>query len=329
MQKRLKMQMNDSKYEQSTTFGMGTIITHKIFGEQAGEALKAAKAETLRLEEMLSRFIPESEISRINSSAGIKNQKASIETYEILSSAVEYSKCCQGCFDVTIGPLVTLWTGCKKTSQPPSPSGIDRARCLVDYTSLALDERNYTVGLNQAGQSIDLGGIGKGYAADKILKVLKRYGILSAYTNFGGNVAAIGTKLDGSPWQIGIQHPRLDDELIGVVSIENQSVVTSGDYQRYFIGIDGKRYHHILNPKTGYPSKSGLKSVTLVADSSMAADALSTILFLSGMEEGIQILKDFPGAEAIIIDMNASVYITPGLKDRFQQGENVDLNIID
>lgn len=323
------MRMKNSIYEQSTAFGMGTVITHKVYGKQAGEALKAAEEESLRLERILSRFIPESDISRINSAAGIKAEEVSSETYDVLSSAVEFSKCCHGCFDVTIGPLVTLWTGVKDTSHPPSVSEINRALSLVDYTGLELNHFDNTVCLKKAGQSIDLGGIGKGYAADKILIVLKKHGILSAYSNFGGNVATIGTKPDGSPWQIGIQHPRCEDKLIGAVSVVNQSVVTSGDYQRYSIGHDGKRYHHILNPATGYPSESGLISVTLVADSSTEADALSTILFISGMEKGIQILKSFPGTEAIMIDMNASVYITRGLKDCFHSGQNVDLNIID
>ncbi len=320
--------MNDHLYEQSTSFGMGTVITHKVFGEQAGAALKAGEAETVRLDRMLSRFIPQSEISRINSSAGIKAEQVSSETFEVLSGASEFSKCSQGCFDVTIGPLTALWYESRETLNLPSASNMKKALHMVDYKDLTLDDRNRAVKLKHVGQSIDLGGIGKGFAADKIIATFKKHGVLSAYTNFGGNVATIGTRPDGSLWQVGIQHPRLEGEIIGVVSVENQSVVTSGDYQRYFIGRDGRRYHHILNPVTGYPSESGLISVTLIADNSMMADALSTILFITGLERGIELLKSFPGAEAIMSDTNESIYITHGLKGRFQPCANVELRMI-
>lgn len=321
--------MNESRLSQSTMFGMGTVITNKVFGRQKDEALQAADKETVRLERMLSRFIPESEISRINSSAGIRYEKVSNETFEILSRAVEFSKCSQSRFDVTIGPLVTLWSVLKGTSEPPHKSEIRQVLPLVNYNDLALDHSQKEVGLKKEGQSIDLGGIGKGYAADKITEVFKRYVISSAFTNFGGNVAAIGAKPDGSPWRIGIQHPRKEDSLIGVVSVVDKSVVTSGDYQRCFIGSNGKRYHHILDPATGYPSETGLISATIISESSMAADALSTILFTAGMEKGIQILKAFPGTEAILIDSNLLIYITQGLKDCFQITEGIRISILD
>jgi thiamine biosynthesis lipoprotein len=158
--------------------------------------------------------------------------------------------------------------------------------------------------------------------------VFKKYSVSSAYTNIGGNVVALGMKPDGSPWRVGIQHPRLENSLIGLVSIAGKAVVTSGDYQRYFIGSNGKRHHHILDPSTGYPAESGLVSVTVVADSSMAADALSTILFVAGMEKGLEFLRRFSGTEAIFIDMSLQVYITTGLKECFQAGEGINVEIL-
>jgi thiamine biosynthesis lipoprotein len=178
------------------------------------------------------------------------------------------------------------------------------------------------------GQSINLGGIGKGYAGDKFLEVFKKYGISSAYTNIGGNVVALGTKPDGSPWRVGIQHPRQESSLIGLVSVADKAVVTSGDYQRYFIGNNGKRYHHILDPSTGYPAESGVISVTIVADSSTVADALSTILFVAGMEKGLELLGRFPGVEAILVDMDLQVYITAGLMEYFQASEGISVDIL-
>ncbi len=321
--------MNSTTATQSMNLGMNTVMTHKAFGKHAEEALRAVRTEAVRLEELLSRFIPGSEISRINMFAGIKSERLSDETYEVLSHSVEFSRLCQGIFDVTIGPLVTLWNNGKETLKPPEDSRIRQVLPLVDYTGLLLDTCKKTAGLQRKGQSIDLGGIGKGFAGDKFSEVFKKYGISSAYTNIGGNVVALGTKPDGSPWRVGIQHPRQENSLIGLVSVADKAVVTSGDYQRYFVDSNGKRYHHILDPSTGYPAESGLISVTIVADSSMAADALSTILFVGGMNRGIELLKAFPGTEAILIDKNLLVYVTPGLKDYFQADEGISVNILD
>ena len=146
---------------------------------------------------------------------------------------------------------------------------------------------------------------------------------LRAYSNIGGNVVTLGTKPDGSPWHIGIQHPRQENRLLGSVSVVDKTVVTSGDYQRYFMDSQGIRYHHILDPSTGYPSESGLISVTIVAESSLAADALSTILFVAGMEKGLEILRSYPRTDAIFVDKDLQVFITPGLKDGFQTNEGV------
>jgi thiamine biosynthesis lipoprotein len=322
------IQVNSTAVAQSMNHGMSTVMTHKAFGKHAEESLRAVRDEAVRLEELLSCFIPGSAISRINRSAGMKCEGLSGDTYEVLSRAIEFSRYCQGLFDVTIGPLVTLWNNGKDTCRPPEHSRIRQVLPLVDYTDLLLDPCKKTAGLQRIGQSIDLGGIGKGFAGDKFLEVFKKYGISSAYTNIGGNVAALGTKPDGSPWRVGIQHPRQENSLIGLVSVADKAVVTSGDYQRYFIGNNGKRYHHILDPSTGYPAESGVVSVTIVAESSTVADALSTILFVAGMEKGLELLGRFPGAEAVLVDMDLQVYITAGLMEYFQAREGISVNIL-
>jgi FAD:protein FMN transferase len=321
--------VNSTTAAQSMNLGMNTVMAHRAFGKHAEESLRAVRNEAVRLERSLSRFISGSEIARINRSSGIKSERLSGDTYEVLSRAREFSRLCQGIFDVTIGPLVTLWNNGKDTCRPPEDSRIRQVLPLVDYSDLLLDPCKKTGGLQRIGQSIDLGGIGKGFAGDKFLEVFKKYGVSSAYTNIGGNVVALGTKPDGSPWRVGIQHPRQENSLVGLVSVADKAVVTSGDYQRYFVDSNGKRYHHILDPSTGYPAESGLISVTIVADSSMAADALSTILFVAGMNKGIELLKPFPGTEAILIDMNLQVYVTRGLKNYFQADEGVSVNILD
>lgn len=320
--------MTKSMIAQSAKYGMGTIIANRVFGELAEEALKAAEKETARLEEILSRFIPDSDISRINKSAGIKDEVIGSETYEVLSRAVEFSQCSQGCFDITVGPVMDLWRSSREAVKPPEEAKLRQILYLVNYHDLVFEPDKKAVSLKKAGQSLDLGGIGKGFAADKILEIFRTYNVTSAFTNLGGNVAAIGAKPDGSPWRIGIRHPRQDHNLIGVVSVINKSVVTSGDYQCYFIGSNGKRYHHILDPQTGYPAESELISVTVAAESSLAADALSTILFTTGMKTGLELLKLFPGTEAIFIDINLKVYVTQGLQAYFQTCDDIKMNIL-
>ena len=172
--------------------------------------------------------------------------------------------------------------------------------------------------LGRAGQAVDLGGIGKGYAGDRAKEVLRDHGIASAYANLGGNVITVGHKPDGTPWQIGIQHPRQEGALLGVLSVTDRSVVTSGDYQRFYIDGHGKRQHHILDPTTGYPAASGLISVTVVTDRSMVADVLSTALFVAGLERGLGLLEGYARAEAIFVDANLRVYVTRGLRPYFQ-----------
>jgi thiamine biosynthesis lipoprotein len=307
---------------------MGTVISHKVYGRNCDECLTAVWEETKRLEEMLSRFIPGSDISRINKSSGIQCEKVSPDTYEVLSQAVKFSRISQGLFDITLGPLVTIWGRGKEIGRPPEEERINQLLPLVDYHNLILKPEQKTVLLQRAGQTIDLGGIGKGFAGDMLLKIFKRFGITSAFTNIGGNVVTLGTKPEGTPWRIGIRHPRQEGDLIGIVSVENKAVVTSGDYQRYFTDSEGKRYHHILDPSTGYPSETGLLSVTVVTENSMTADALSTILFVAGMNKGIDVLKSFPEAEAIFIDTNLQVYITRGLKACYESNEDIRHNIL-
>lgn len=314
---------------QSMNPGMNTLMTHRAFGKYAEEALSAVSEEAVRLEKQLSYFLPDSEISKINRSAGLKHERISEDAFEVLSQAAEHSRKSQGLFDVTIGPLVHLWSSCKNTLEAPHEAWIKQLLPLVKHTDLILNPHERTAGLHRSGQSINLGGIGKGFAGDKFVEVLKKYDISSAFTNIGGNVVALGAKPDGSPWRVGIQHPREENGLLGVVSVVDKAVVTSGDYQRYFIDKNGKRQHHILDPATGYPAEAGVVSATVVADSSMAADALSTMLFAAGIEKGSKLLCQFPGVEAIVVDLDLQVYVTAGLKHCFQAEKGLSINVFD
>ncbi len=313
---------------QSTYYGMGTVMTHHASGSNAEDCLREIRNESIRLEKSFSRFIPESDISRLNRSAGICSESINQDTFDILSWCMDFSKKNEGFFDITISPLVDLWRTGMDTAKAPGDQKIRQTIPLINYRDLTLNLGKQSARLKFIGQSIDLGGIGKGFAGDRFLEIFQDYGIESAYSNLGGNVITIGSKPDGSAWHIGIQHPREEDLLLGTVSVIGKSVVTSGDYQRYFTDNQGIRQHHILDPLTGYPVKSGVTSVTVVSYSALLADALSTTLFVAGMEEGLEILERFPGTEAIFVDEAMQVFITPGLEGFFQADFGIETIIL-
>ena len=317
-----------SQATQKIHYAMGTVMSHKAFGLQAEQCLTVAEMEIARIETELSRFLPESDISRVNASAGFCEEPVNIDTLAVLSRAAKLSKDFPGCFSVTVGPLVRLWQNAAATNSQPSPEEIRRTLGLVNDGDILLNAWAKTAMLNKFGESIDLGGIGKGFAADEIRKVFAEYEIDSAYSNLGGNVIAIGTKPDGSPWRIGIQHPRDERRMIGSVVVQDQAVVTSGDYQRFYIDSEGRRQHHILNPVSGMPANSGLISTTIIAEKAMDADALSTILFVAGLEKSLEFLGRLEHIEAVLVDENLNGYVTRGLKGRFQADENINFTYV-
>jgi len=308
-------------------FGMDTGITYRVYGKQAETAVQAMQAEIQRLEHLLSRYLPHSDIDSINRQAGKEMVPVKDETCEVLSRALMLSQLSKGLFDVAIGPLVALWDY-KHAASAPGKTRILETRSLVDYRDLMVRRDGNLVGLRKTGQSIDLGGIGKGYAGSCCIHLLQTYGIVSAFVDLGGNVSTLGSKPDGSPWKVGIRHPRHTDSLLGALDTSNTSVVTSGDYERYFEDAEGNRWHHILNPTTGYPAQSGLMSVTVVCRDSWLADALSTAVFVAGMEAGLELLSHFSGTEAVLVDDHLQVFITQGLTSSFRPGQGVDVSMV-
>lgn len=313
-------------WAQTVHKGMGTWMMHKAYGRRPRLALLAVKGEVTRLERLLSRFNKGSEISGINRLAGLGRIKLSRETYALLSKAQEISKLSGGAFDITVGPLIKLWDY-KHSKSVPEEAAILKALSMVGFLNLMLDENSLTAWLLKPGQMIDLGGVGKGYASDRAMDIFRSRGITSAFTNIGGNVSTLGKKPDGSMWQVGIRHPRQEDQLIGAVGVSGQSVVTSGDYERYFTDEKGIRRHHLLDPMTGYPAETGLLSVTVVHESAMMADALSTAIFVSGMEKGLKLLEKIPPAQAVLVDESLGVHVTKGLKDCFEPVRGIRADI--
>lgn len=308
-------------------FGMNTLLGHSIYGRNAHVASGAVQREIPRLENKLSRFIPGSEISRLNRAAGKTLVPISTETYEVLLGAIRFCEMSQGLFDISIAPLVDLWDY-KRAHDAPKAEKIKKVLALIDFRDLVLKPHQNEAGLRHAEQCIDLGGIGKGFAGDRCIEILRKYGIHEACINIGGSVSVLGSKPNGSPWRVGIRHPRQKGQLLGAVDVVDKAVVTSGDDERCFFDKKGKRWHHILNPATGYPADAGLASVTVVADSAMEADALSTAIFVAGKEKGLEYLSHFPGSDAVLMDDLQRVFVTQGLQASFKNAEGAMAHII-
>ncbi len=296
---------------------MGTIISQKIYGAQAKAASEAVLRKIKKLEAKLTINAPGGEINQLNNNAGLKIVTLSKETISLLKKATQISKLSEGAFDITVGPLVKLWKIGSNDFRIPSKQAIATALKLVSYQDLQITGQ--TARLAEQGQLVDLGGIAKGYAGEVATTIFQEYQIKSAFVNLGGNVVAVGSKPDGKAWRIGIQNPRgPKGSYIGIVAVKNKSVVTSGDYERFF-EKNGQRYHHLLDPHTGVPAKTGLLSVTIVANSPTVADALSTAVFILGLEKGWQLVTNYPelSPEAIFITTDKKIYVTSGLKKTF------------
>lgn len=316
--------------EQVSTARNWAMDTHvSIYSSEASSepAIGAAWEELGRLEGLLSRFVNDSDVWKINQSAGQHPVGISPETWEILTQAVVLSERTMGLFDITVAPLVDLWN-VKHAVEVPSKRRIEREKRSVGFGGLSLDAEGKTAFLKDPGQAIDLGGIGKGFAADRCIGMLQSYGMHAGVVDLGGNVAILGNKADSQPWRVGLRHPRVHGCLIGAIEVNQGAVVTSGDYERYFIDASGRRWHHIIDPRSGFPADSGLISVTVLHSSAMTADALSTALFIAGIEAASGMIEAFPGAEVIMVDNRLNVFITEGLKGTYLANEGMEAIVI-
>ncbi len=298
-------------------FHMGTIITEKVYGENAEKAAREAMDKIVGIEGLMSLDAEGSEIKKLNDNSGKSWVELSPETIYVLEKSKEFSDLSGGTFDITVGPLVKAWGISTDNQRIPGDDELKNLVSLTDYNDLLIDKSSNRAMLKREGQMVDLGGIAKGYAADCAIEIYKKHGIKSAIINLGGNVKVLGSKPDGTPWKIGIQNPRAPiGKIVGIVEVTDKTVVSSGDYQRYFIE-DSVRYHHIIDPRTGRPADSGLMGVTVITDSSIDADALSTAAFVLGLEKGMELVESLDGVEAVFIDVDKKIYVTDGLKGKF------------
>lgn len=299
-------------------FLMDTVVTITAVGpkEDVEKAIDATFSEIERLEALMSGFKEGSDVDRINKSAGIRPVKVDKDVLKVILKAIEISEMTNGAFDITIGPLSNLWGFGVKENYIPTDNEIKKLLSLVAYKQLKIDDSKSEVFLRKKGMMIDLGGIAKGYAADKAVEVLKSKGIKAGIVAVAGDIRVFGRRHDGKPWHIGIKHPREKDRVFATIDLEDSSISTSGDYERSFIK-DEIRYHHILDPQNGYPAK-GCQSVTIISREGVMVDALATSVFVLGPEKGMELIEAKEGIEGIIVDSKGEVTISFGLMGKVE-----------
>ena len=303
---------------QQEIFAMDTYMTLIGYGENCQEAVNEAVQEIERLDALLSVGNKDSEIAAVNEN---KSGKVSGDTEIMLEEALSLYETTEGAFDITVYPLMDAWGFTSQDYRVPESGEIGALLQTVDSSALKYDAQSKTVSLAE-NQGIDFGGIAKGYASGRVMEIFKKYDLVSGMVSLGGNVQCYLAKTDGNLWRVGIARPDMEEsaaELLGVVSVEDKAVITSGGYERFFEDEKtGKTYHHILDPATGYPAESGLSSVTIVSDNGMLADGLSTAVFIMGLEKAENYWKQYGDAfEMILMVENGTVYITEGLEQNF------------
>ncbi len=311
---------SDSSQEYtSDVFAMDTYMTLTAYGENAQEAVEAGIAEIQRLDDLLSTGKDTSEVAQINANGG---GVLSEDTNYLVKRALDIYQNTNGAFDISIYPVMQLWGFTTGNFAVPSESDLAAKLALVDAGKITLSEENGQTSISlPEGMEIDLGGIAKGYTSGRVMDVMKSYGIKSAVINLGGNAHVLGNKTDGSQWKVGIQDPEDENGYLGGVSVTDKAIITSGGYERYFVDeATGVKYHHIIDPKTGYSANNGLISVTIVSADSTLADGLSTSLFVLGTQDAISYCKEHcaeDGFDAIMEDADGKLYITDGIYDDF------------
>jgi thiamine biosynthesis lipoprotein len=301
------LESSDSR-TQSTKILMDTIVDVRVDGRNSAQLVDQVFATMESLEQTLSRFVATSEVALINQQAG-EWVKVSSTTLELVQLGVEIGDISQGAFDITIGALLDLWGFGSGLYYVPTEEELAQALATVDYRRVEVNPTTSEVRIPQ-GVILDLGGIAKGFVVDGGISLLRKAKVQRSIINAGGDISVIGKRPDGQPWRVGVQNPDSPSDIRWILPLDNNSVVTSGDYQRFF-SKDGQRYHHILDPKTGYPAR-GLRSVTIIGENGAISDALSTAVFVLGWDEGRALVESLDNVEAIIVS-DTDVWMSPGL----------------
>lgn len=302
---------------QRDLFAMDTFFTLTAYGPEAEEGLESCVLRVRELEGFLSVTEENSDIQKIN--RGVSSD-VSEDTFRLIEAAKELCGETEGALDITLYPVLRAWGFTTGDYEIPDGENLEELLRRVDYSQIHLEEETRTVSV-PAKTELDLGAIAKGYTGDCLMKILRERGVTSAMLDLGGNIQTLGTKPDGSLWRIAVKNPFDSSEMIGVLEVADKAVITSGSYERYFVGEDNRRYWHILDPKDGYPADSGLVSVTVVGESGTRCDGLSTALFVMGREQAEEFWKQHPDFEMILVTGDGKIFFSEGLEDCFECGK--------
>ncbi len=279
----------------------------------ANEKIDEGISEIQRIEKLLTTFSDDSETNQVNNNAGIIPVKVSRETFDLINRSIRISEITQGAFDITYGSIdKRLWNFDKNMTSLPDKETAKKMVRLINFRNVILDKENCTVFLKEAGMRIGFGGIGKGYAAERARQVMKEAGVDSGVVNASGDLTAWGFQPNGKPWTIGIVNPDIKNEVFSYMSITDMAVATSGNYEKYIV-IDGKKYSHTINPRTGLPI-TGIKSVTIITTNAEIADAMATPVMIMGIETGLDMINQIKDIEAVIIDDHNRLYTSKNIR---------------
>jgi len=297
---------------------MGTLVTITVVSSDSSIGNAATQAgfdEIKRLEQLLSTWRSDSELSRVNAEAGRFPVKVSQETLDLVVRSLEMAQLTHGGFNIALGPAVEAWSVTDQ-QQIPNDKELQRLRPLVNWTNIRIDKEAGTIFLPHEGMRLDVGGIGKGYAADRAVEKMKRAGATGGVVALSGDIKTFGVLPDRKGFPVGIRHPRQEDLLLTIVELREEAISTAGDYERFF-ERDGVRYHHILDPQTLLPARA-CQSVTIVAKEGTVADGLDTGIFVLGPERGMALVERLSDVEAIIVDNEGKITVSSGLRHRLR-----------
>lgn len=301
----------------ASNFQLNTVVAVDIYDSADESIFQEVFAEIDRLERLLSVDYPGSDLERLSQNSGKDFIEVSPETILLLQESKEYYRLSQGAFDVTTGPLISLWDIRDGQGYFPSAEELGNVLPLVNSENLLIDSSNQQALLKEEGMKAHLGAIAKGYIADRVKVLLQSKGIESAVINLGGNVLLIGGKPNGDPFRVGVQDPlATTGAYLGIVDMEDKSLVSSGTYERFFLHED-KAYHHILDPATGYPVENELLQVTIISDISAAGDGFSTTALLLGLDEGLALIDSIPDVSAIFVTKDKKIYFSGDIEEKF------------
>lgn len=303
-----------TEYEKTEEI-LGTVVTGKVYGKNSKEALEEAFIRAKDIEKVMSAKLSDSELTKVNENAYEKEVKISKDLYFVIEKALYYSELTEGAFDLSIGKLIDLWGIGTDNEKIPQEEEINLLKGKKNYKNIVLNKEESTIRFLNEDIKLDLGAIAKGYAADEMKKIIcDKYKIEKGILNLGGNVMTIGSKNENEKWKLGITNPLNTEEVLAVVKVQEKTVVTSGNYERYFIK-DNVRYHHILNPDTGYPAEEGVISTTIITKNSIDADALSTATYILGKDKGLKLIESIDGIEGIFVDNEGNITKTSGINE--------------